>query len=209
MWFNTNMAPARSSPHDIVPKEVGEIVKNLIAKALRLKDFYANEVYPRPNALMYLKKRDIPPEFLHRRVVDLGCGDGNKYYVIKLLFRPKNYWGLDVLPEEIKAARRRKLRVRLLDFVKDHGIHGDLGLMIGTYTYPKLLKRLSQRFSLLFFNEYAETKQVARDVIKRYELALGRSKLRVVVKRDTDPTGWMLYFFYNPNLNKLTSNRQR
>lgn len=171
-----------------------ESFKFLLAKALKTKDL----LNPHPSAIDKLGVRDVPLNFLHRHLVDLGSGKGRLYFRIKILFEPKSYTGIDIDSEEVKWGRRRGLNIKELDFVKDTELKGDLAVMIGTHTTPEIVYHLGQRFNLVFFEDSANTQEEVRKLTEEYKKALGDENLKIILKKELMGLQIRLFGFYSP-----------
>ena len=61
----------------------------------------------------------IPREFLYRNISDLGCGDGYGTEMIKEIFKARSITGYEIVETQVKRAKRRGLKVKVIDLNKD------------------------------------------------------------------------------------------
>ncbi len=98
----------------------------------------------------------VPPEFLHRRMDDLGCGDGKITLRLKALFKPEKLRGFDVNTSLVKRARSHGIEAQVQDLNK--GVpSGELAVMWGVLHHlndsEKCLKRISENYPMAFIRE--------------------------------------------------------
>lgn len=101
-------------------------------------------------------RQKIPEEFMGRRMVDLGCGDGINTLRLMEIFRPSSVMGFDLHPGLVRQARKRKVEAYQAD-LEEVEIKGELGVLWGTLHHmqnPKdFLMRLKKNFDYLFIRE--------------------------------------------------------
>lgn len=98
----------------------------------------------------------IPPNFQHRQMDDLGCGDGKVTVLLKDVFLPSKLRGFDVDSGLIKRARSRGIDAEVKDLDTDFPT-GEMAVMWGVMHHLSdmegCLKRLKKNYSLIFIRE--------------------------------------------------------
>ena len=101
-------------------------------------------------------KEKVPPSFKHRRLDDLGCGDGKIALLLREIFLPTRLRGFDINPRLVRRARDRGIEAEVKDLEKDMP-RGELGVMWGVLHHLKdrqgCLKKLKENYSLIFIRE--------------------------------------------------------
>ena len=105
--------------------------------------------------LAFLKEK-APPNFKHRQLDDLGCGDGKITLLLREIFLPTRLRGFDVNPNLVKRARDRGIDADVRDLESDMPT-GELGVMWGVLHHLEdkqgCLRRLKENYSLIFIRE--------------------------------------------------------
>jgi|WetSurMetagenome_2_1015567.scaffolds.fasta_scaffold807441_1 hypothetical protein len=98
----------------------------------------------------------VPPDFLHRRMDDLGCGDGKITLRLKAIFQPQQLRGFDVNSALVKRARHEGIEAEVKD-LNEEIPSGELAVMWGVLHHlkdsEKSLKRISQNYPMAFIRE--------------------------------------------------------
>lgn len=109
-------------------------------------------------------KENIPPAFLHRKLDDLGCGDGKVTVLLKDIFQPEKLRGFDVNPGLVKRARRRGVDAFVKNLDADMP-SGELGMMWGVLHHlddcDSCLARIKARYPMIFIREPLRTGKVS------------------------------------------------
>jgi hypothetical protein len=105
----------------------------------------------------------IPPEFLHRELDDLGCGDGKITLRLKEIFQPARLRGFDVNPALVKRAGKKGIEARVKDL--NTGIpNGELAVMWGVLHHlndsETCLKRIRENYPMAFIREPLKNKAI-------------------------------------------------
>jgi hypothetical protein len=98
----------------------------------------------------------VPPEFQHRDLDDLGCGDGKITLMLKEIFQPRRLRGYDISPSLVRRARKKGIDVEVKDL--DAGIpNGELAVMWGVLHHLKdrevCLQRIRDNYRMAFIRE--------------------------------------------------------
>lgn len=105
----------------------------------------------------------VPPEFRHRKLDDLGCGDGKITLLLKDIFQPRKIRGFDINPALVKRARNHGIEAEVKDLDTDIP-HGELAVMWGVMHHLKdrelCLKRINQNYPLAFIREPIKNKAI-------------------------------------------------
>jgi hypothetical protein len=105
----------------------------------------------------------IPPAFLHRRMDDLGCGDGKITLRLKAIFQPEQLRGFDVNLALVKRARNRGIEANVKD-LNEEIPSGELAVMWGVLHHlndsEKCLKRISDNYPMAFIREPIKNKVI-------------------------------------------------
>jgi hypothetical protein len=105
----------------------------------------------------------VPPEFLHRDLDDLGCGDGKITLRLKDIFQPGRLRGFDVNPGLVKRAIKKGIDARVMDL--NTGIPaGELAVMWGVLHHlndtETCLKRIRENYPMAFIREPLKNKVI-------------------------------------------------
>ncbi len=102
----------------------------------------------------------LPSTFCHRRLTDIGCGDGTITHRLIPILKPKSTLGLDLYPSLVHRAISRGLDARVVD-VENQPPGGDLGVLWGVVHHflspQKTLATLSHNFKSLLIRESIDT----------------------------------------------------
>lgn len=105
---------------------------------------------------MALLERHIPPSFMFRDTVDMGCGDGRLGLRLRQVLKPSSLRSVDRSSALVRSARRRGLNAQMLDLERDT-ISGHIGILWGVLHHLRdpvhCLGRLSRSFSSLIIRE--------------------------------------------------------
>lgn len=98
----------------------------------------------------------VPDTFKHRRMDDLGCGDGKVTLLLKDVFRPTVLRGFDVNAGLVRRARSRGCAAEVKNL--DDGMpSGELAVLWGVLHHLKdcgySLKTVRENYSLIFIRE--------------------------------------------------------
>lgn len=98
----------------------------------------------------------VPPEFLHRDLDDLGCGDGKITLRLKEIFQPGRLRGFDINPALVKRAGKKGIDAQVMDL--NAGIPaGELAVMWGVLHHlndsETCLKRIRENYPMAFIRE--------------------------------------------------------
>lgn len=108
-------------------------------------------------------EKNLPTNFKHRSVVDLGCGDGRVSLKLKGVLQSKEFLGVDIHPALIKSARKKGIKAKVADIAKDE-IKGDLGILWGVLHHLEnpvlVLEKLNNNFNNLIIRESVDEKRV-------------------------------------------------
>jgi hypothetical protein len=98
----------------------------------------------------------VPSEFLHRRMDDLGCGDGKITLRLKSVFQPSELRGFDINPALVKMAGRKGIDASVKDLNRDVP-SGELAVMWGVLHHlnnsEDCLKSISVHYPMAFIRE--------------------------------------------------------
>jgi hypothetical protein len=98
----------------------------------------------------------VPPDFLHRQMDDLGCGDGKITLRLKTIFKPEKLRGFDVNSSLVKRARSQGIEAQVKD-LNESIPSGELAVMWGVLHHlndsEKCLKRISENYPMAFIRE--------------------------------------------------------
>jgi SAM-dependent methyltransferase len=103
----------------------------------------------------------LPPEFLHRELDDLGCGDGKITLRLIKIFQPLKLRGFDVNQSLVKRARNNGIQAECMDL--DAGLpSGELALMWGVLhhlnDHEACLRRIKSNYPMAFIREPLKVK---------------------------------------------------
>jgi hypothetical protein len=98
----------------------------------------------------------LPPHFRHRKMDDLGCGDGKVTVLLKDIFLPSRLRGFDVSAGLVRRARGWGIDAEVKNL--DDGLPaGELAVMWGVLHHLKdcshCLGRLKENYPLIFIRE--------------------------------------------------------
>lgn len=109
--------------------------------------------------LEFLKEK-APPDFKHRQLDDLGCGDGKITLLLKDILLPTRLRGFDVNPNLVKRARAKGIEAEVNN-LEDDMPSGELGVMWGVLHHLRdregCLRKLKENYSLIFIREPVKT----------------------------------------------------
>ena len=98
----------------------------------------------------------IPPDFLNRKISDLGCGDGFATQKIKVLFKAKNIKGYEINKYLVAKAKKRGLKAERLDLEREIP-KGEMAIAWGVVHHlndlKKFLRKIRSNFNYAVFNE--------------------------------------------------------
>jgi len=102
----------------------------------------------------------VPPGLLHRRMDDLGCGDGKVTVLLEEIFRPEATRGFDINHGLVRRANGRGIRAGVMDLNKAMP-KGELAVMWGVLhhlkDYDDCLQRLKENYPLVVIREPVRT----------------------------------------------------
>ena len=84
-------------------------------------------IYSVPEEISVLQK-SLPKDFIHRKVSDIGCGNGRISLRLKQALKARSYVGYDVSRGLVNSAVRRGLNAVVSD-VEHKEISGDLAVL--------------------------------------------------------------------------------
>ena len=101
-------------------------------------------------------KSKTPKDFLHKKIYDLGCGDGENTQRIKRVFNPKEITACDRSEPMLERAKKKGFKTQYLDFNKEFP-KGE----VATFTYSlhhaynkeEVLQKTINNFEYLFICE--------------------------------------------------------
>ncbi|MFC1861008.1 class I SAM-dependent methyltransferase [Chloroflexota bacterium] len=103
-----------------------------------------------------LLKDIIPPYFQHRKMDDLGCGDGKVTILLNEIFLPERLRGFDINPGLVNRARTKGIAADVID-LDGHMPTSELAVLWGVLHHlPDIkgcLKRLKENYPLIFIRE--------------------------------------------------------
>lgn len=119
---------------------------------------FGNNLIIGPHIRKQLKflKGIVPSAFQHRKMDDLGCGDGKVTLLLKDIFLPTRIRGFDIDPRLVRRASNRGIEaeVRNLD---DNMPTGELAVLWRVLHHLKnkgdCLKRVKENYDLIFIGE--------------------------------------------------------
>jgi SAM-dependent methyltransferase len=135
--------------------------------AVNLREWIADNIGYRFGGCGYAKYHDkifnpieklIPNKFKNRAISDIGCGDGQNTLRIKRIFRAKKIIGYERNPHLIKKAKKRGLKVKLLDLNKSVP-RGEMAVFsfafhhIDNKNKVRVLKKVAKNFKYIFLIE--------------------------------------------------------
>jgi 2-polyprenyl-3-methyl-5-hydroxy-6-metoxy-1,4-benzoquinol methylase len=101
-------------------------------------------------------KQNLPANYLHREIVDIGCGDGSISLKLIPILQPKSFIGIDLYSSLVKRASAKGLTALVKDAENDP-LTGDLGILWGVlhhFTNPvATLQKLNREFRSLIIRE--------------------------------------------------------
>jgi SAM-dependent methyltransferase len=101
-------------------------------------------------------KARVPESFLHRKMDDLGCGDGKITLHLKEIFKPVKTRGFDIYPALIKRAKGRGIDAVEMD-LETSLPKGELSVMWGVLHHlkdaEKCLKQIAANYPMAFIRE--------------------------------------------------------
>jgi hypothetical protein len=105
----------------------------------------------------------VPPEFLHRQLDDLGCGDGKITLRLKDIFKPVRLRGFDVHPALVWRAGKKGIDAQVKDL--NAGLPaGELAVMWGVLHHLNnsevCLKRIRDNYPMAFIREPIKNKAI-------------------------------------------------
>ena len=109
-------------------------------------------------------RENVPASFLHRKLDDLGCGDGKVTTLLRDIFLPGRLRGFDVNPGLVKRARGRGIDAAVKDLGSDMP-SGELGVMWGVLHHlddpGKCIERIKANYPMVFIREPLRTGRVS------------------------------------------------
>lgn len=78
-------------------------------------------------------RNKVLPNFKHKDMTDLGCGDGRMTQVLAEIFQAKKVLAVDYMPALVKSAQSKGLTAKVVD-LETTTISGELGVMWGSAT---------------------------------------------------------------------------
>jgi len=112
--------------------------------------------------LDYLQ-RIFPPDFKHRQMDDLGCGDGRITLLLEAIFQPSGLRGFDVNPSMVRRARKRGINAEVIDLNVEVP-SGELAIIWGALHHlndmESRLDKIKQNYNLIFIREPLNNKGV-------------------------------------------------
>lgn len=101
-------------------------------------------------------REHIPPSFQHRKMDDLGCGDGKVTIRLKEIFLPESLRCFDVNPGLVRRSSKKGFCAEAIDLNKDFP-SGELAVMWGSLHHLEdmagCLDRLKQNYRMVFIRE--------------------------------------------------------
>lgn len=161
-------------PKNMVVKLVYPL-RRLLAELLKVPGFYFSEgLHP-----LELNESDIPSNYLHRELMDLGSASGTRFTELRRLFKPHSYLGIDKDENQVAVGKLKLLDMQQMDFIYDE-MNGDLGVAFGTNVSPDIADKLSREFKNLVIGDYSYSKEKvdAETVAQKY-----RDKLQGMVDK--------------------------
>ncbi|MFA6518966.1 MAG: class I SAM-dependent methyltransferase [Candidatus Shapirobacteria bacterium] len=148
------------------------------------------------NNELKLFEAELPPNYLHRSITDIGCGNGSVSLKLQKILLPKNTCGLDLSPTLIKLAQKKGLNAKVSD-VKTNPPVGDLGILWGVlhhFCRPEAsLQKIYHSFNSLIIRESISTKRILelghrfnRQHIKEIFTAIGIKPSKVIESKKTN-----------------------
>jgi hypothetical protein len=109
-------------------------------------------------------KENIPAEFRHRKLDDLGCGDGKVTVLLREIFLPERLRGFDVNAGLVKRARQRGVDAAVKNLDRDMP-SGELGMMWGVLHHlddpAACIERIKANYPMVFIREPLRTGRVS------------------------------------------------
>ena len=101
-------------------------------------------------------REHIPPEFKHRKMDDLGCGDGKVTVRLKEIFQPESLRCFDVNPGLVRRSRKKGFCAEVMNLNEDFP-SGELAVMWGSLHHLEdmagCLDRLKRNYDMVFIRE--------------------------------------------------------
>lgn len=156
-------------------------------------------------------RKNVPPEFKNKKMVDIGCGDGRITKVLADIFEASAVLGIDYIPALVASAKKRGIPAKILDIEKQN-IKGELAIMWGALHHliskDKVLKELAVNFQYVFIREELPRFKIfeigqlmeEKELKKAYARAFGQENILPL----KDPKEKALFLFYkNPNYQNI------
>jgi hypothetical protein len=103
-----------------------------------------------------LLREHIPSSFQHRRMDDLGCGDGKVTVRLKDIFLPESLRCFDINPGLVRRASKKGFYAEVMNLEQDFP-SGELAVMWGSLHHLQdmegCLKKLRQHYKMVFIRE--------------------------------------------------------
>ena len=101
-------------------------------------------------------REHIPPGFQHRKMDDLGCGDGKVTIRLKDIFLPESLRCFDVNPGLVKRSSKKGFCAEVMNLEQDFP-SGELAVMWGSLHHLQdmagCLDKLKQNYEMVFIRE--------------------------------------------------------
>lgn len=101
-------------------------------------------------------KTVVPPQFQHRDMDDLGCGDGKVTMLLKDIFLPRRLRGFDINAALVKRARNRGIHAEIQN-LDDSTPRGELAVLWGVLHHLEdcdgCLQKIKDNYSFIFIRE--------------------------------------------------------
>ena len=132
-------------------------LRQAIAEKLAYLFFGNNLVVGRhiKSQLQFLHE-NIPPNFKHRRMDDLGCGDGKVTVYLKEIFQPEELRCFDINPGLVKRSNQKGFCAEVMDLNQDFP-SGELAVMWGSLHHLEdmagCLDNIRRNYEMAFIRE--------------------------------------------------------
>jgi hypothetical protein len=101
-------------------------------------------------------REHIPPSFQHRKMDDLGCGDGKVTIRLKDIFLPESLRCFDINPGLVRRAGKKGFCTEVMNLEQDFP-SGELAVMWGSLHHLQdmagCLDKLRQNYKMVFIRE--------------------------------------------------------
>ncbi len=147
-------------------------------------------------------KQNLPANYLHREIVDIGCGDGSISLKLIPILQPKSFVGIDLYDSLVKRASAKGLTALVKDAENDP-LAGDLGILWGVLHHfldpVATLQKLTREFRSLLIRESINSTRIWElgHKFNRQQLLQVLDKAKIVPTKILDTQEKSLIIFVN------------